>query len=267
MAIRVTCTKCHTRFNVSEKYAGQKGPCPKCKEVILVPKAEDEVVISAPVAGPKDGKGRQILKPIKRNENKFSMLQLVAMIGSVIVFLLGALFIQYSYSDEDRLALPLPLMIFPMALVAPMVAYGAYNILKDQELDSFEGQELWLRIVICGAIYALLWGAMPLAKYAFGDRYDTGTWILALVGMLGAGGATGMLTFDFDYTMGLIHYGLFLGLCLIARVLAGIGVFPGMLENATTQTTYLAPPVGVELLSPFTAAVAQHAHACVSCLA
>ena len=73
---------------------------------------------------------------------------------------------------------------------------------------------------------------MPLAKYAFGDRYDTGSWILALVGMLGVGGSTGMLSFDFDYTMGLIHYGLFLGLCLLARVLAGIGVFPGMLEQA-----------------------------------
>ena len=77
---------------------------------------------------------------------------------------------------------------------------------------------------------------MPLAKYAFGDRYDTGSWILALIGMLGAGGATGMLSFDFDYTMGLIHYGLFLGLCLLARVLAGIGVFPGMLEQADRQT-------------------------------
>ena len=95
MPIPVTCPKCHTRFKVSEKFAGQKGPCPKCKEVILVPKLEDEVVISAPVAGPKDGKGRQILKPIKRKENKFSTIQLIAMIGSVIAFLTGAVLVQF----------------------------------------------------------------------------------------------------------------------------------------------------------------------------
>ncbi len=230
MPIPVTCPKCHTRFKVSDKFAGQKGPCPKCKEVILVPKLEDEVVISAPVVGPKDGKGRQILKPIKRQENKFSMIQLVAMIGSVVAFLIGALCVQLYVEDKSQLSMFL--MVVPMAVLAPLVAYGAYNILKDQELDPFVGQELWLRVLICGAIYALLWGGMPLAKYAFGDRYDTGSWILALGGMLAAGGATGMLSFDFDYTMGLMHYGLFLGLCLLARVLAGIGVFPGMLEQA-----------------------------------
>ena len=65
-----------------------------------------------------------------------------------------------------------------------------------------------------------------------------------------------MLSFDFDYTMGLMHYGLFLGLCLLARVLAGIGVFPGMLEQAdkpagTTrallETDYLEPILGMTI--------------------
>lgn len=254
MPIQVTCPKCHTRFKVSEKFAGQKGPCPKCKEVITVPKLEDEVVIATPEIGPKDGKGRQILKPIKRNENKFSIIQLIAMVGSVIAFLIGALFIQFSIEDKMQLS-PL-IMIVPMAIVAPLVAYGAYNILKDQELDSFVGQELWLRVLICGAIYAVLWSGMPIAKYAFGDRYDTGTWILALVGMLGVGGATGMLSFDFDYTMGLIHYGLFLGLCLIARVLAGIGVFPGMLEQAD-QPAGATGMLEVEYLNALVAMVAD----------
>ena len=229
MSIQVTCTKCHTRFNVSEKFAGKKGPCPKCKTVITIPSADEEVVISEPVVGPTDGKGRQILKPLKRSESNYSKLQILLMVGSVVVFLVGALIAQAVI--VEKYYMPMPLIILPMALVAPMVAYGAYNILRDQELEPFTGQELWLRVLICGAIYALLWAGMPLAKYAFGDRYDTGTWILALAGMLGAGGATGMLIFDFDYTMGLIHYGLFLGLCLLGRFFAGIGVFPGMLEK------------------------------------
>lgn len=229
MPIQVTCVKCHTRFKVSEKFAGKKGPCPKCKTVITIPTSEEEVTIHAPVVGPTDGKGRQILKPLKRKDNTYSKLQLLAMVGSVVVFLIGALVAQLMVAEKYYM--PLPLMIVPMAIVAPMVAYGAYNILREQELEPFKGQELWLRVLICGAIYALLWAGMPLAKYAFGDRYDTGSWILALIGMLGVGGATGMLVFDFDYTMGLIHYGLFLGLCLVGRMIAGVGVFPGMLEK------------------------------------
>ena len=34
MAIDVTCPSCHTRFQVSDKFAGKSGPCPKCKNTI-----------------------------------------------------------------------------------------------------------------------------------------------------------------------------------------------------------------------------------------
>ena len=101
---------------------------------------------------------------------------------------------------------------------------------------------------------------MPLAKYAFGDRYDTGSWILALAGMLGIGGATGMLSFDFDYVMGLMHYGLFLGLCLLARVLAGIGVFPGILEQADNPTGNTRATLEADFLQTFIAMLADGWH-------
>ena len=66
MPIQVTCPnpKCLTRFSVADKYAGQKGPCPKCKTVITIPKKEDEVVIHTPVhseAGGADASGRKVL--------------------------------------------------------------------------------------------------------------------------------------------------------------------------------------------------------------
>ena len=38
MAISVVCSKCRARFNVSDKFAGQTGPCPKCKNPIVIPK-------------------------------------------------------------------------------------------------------------------------------------------------------------------------------------------------------------------------------------
>ena len=75
MAILVVCPTCKSRFQVSEKFAGKQGPCPKCKAVITIPRVEDEVKIHAPeeYAGggsvaAKDASGRAVLKPISRQK-------------------------------------------------------------------------------------------------------------------------------------------------------------------------------------------------------
>ena len=48
MPITIVCPGCHGRFSVSEKFAGKQGPCPKCKKVISIPKASEEVKIHVP---------------------------------------------------------------------------------------------------------------------------------------------------------------------------------------------------------------------------
>src|SRR5262245_16222518 len=88
MPIQVTCPGCHKRFTVSDKSAGQKGPCPKCKTVIQIPDKSEEVVIHAPEDfGPKDAKGTAVLKPITRSEAKFSTTAAV-LIGVAVVAIL-----------------------------------------------------------------------------------------------------------------------------------------------------------------------------------
>ena len=83
MPIQVTCPGCLSRFTVSDKYAGKKGPCPKCKKEIMVPDKAQEVVIHAPeVSGPKDSKGVAVLKPIKRGEFRVGW-KVWAMVGLV----------------------------------------------------------------------------------------------------------------------------------------------------------------------------------------
>jgi len=90
---------------------------------------------------------------------------------------------------------------------------------------------------------------MPVGKYAFSDSYETGSWIFALVIMAGGGAAAGMLSFDTDYLMGLVHYGLYLTLCILGRLIAGIGVLPGWLgkpeltpiDNTTTTLIQMEP--------------------------
>lgn len=228
MPIQVTCPKCHTRFNVSEKYAGQEGPCPKCKSKIRVPSKSEEVVISAPKTGPTDSQGREILKPIQRAQRSLSQVQIGLVVAALVGFLATAFF--FRLTVEDKAQFPFWILAVSAIVIAPPVALGAYTILKDAELEDFKGKSLGSRVLVCGAVYALFWAAMPVAKYAFGDQYELGTWILALVAMLGGGAAAGMLTFDFDYLTGLLHYGLYLGFCLLGRWIAGIGVLPGMAD-------------------------------------
>ena len=59
--------------------------------------------------------------------------------------------------------------------------------------------------------------------------------IFALGGMIAAGGAVGMLGLDLDYLMGILHYGMYLGCCLIGRLLVGVDVLPKMAPKNNLQ--------------------------------
>ena len=239
MSIRVTCPKCHARFNVSEKFAGRSGPCPKCKSTIAIPKQEEQIVIAEPEHGPKDASGRSILKPIGRTETRISSVQLTIIICAIVGFLLAALVLNIAIADKSKFP-GFILWISAIAIALP-ICYAGYTFLRDPELGSFLGRELWTRIGICAVVYALTWLAMPLGKFAFSDSYEIGAWVIALVLMLGVGGAAGMLSFDFDYLTGLLHYGLYLGLCIIGRLICGIGVLPQ--NGADTRPVPTVPEV------------------------
>ncbi len=225
MPIRVTCPKCHTRFNVSDKFAGKEGPCPKCKTKIQVPEKSEEVVIAAPAnAGPVDSVGRSVLKPIRRKETRLSSVQLTLIAVCIIGFLAAALILQMMIPEKS--GFPMWLLGLSAFLIAPPLVFVAYAFLRDQELDPFRGNELWGRVLICSAIYAITWIAMPLACFAFNDSYEVGSYVIAGIAMMGIGGVAGMYCFDFDFLMGSVHFGLYLGTCLLGRWLAGVGALP-----------------------------------------
>ena len=246
MAIRVTCNKCHTRFNVSDKFAGQTGPCPKCKTPIKIPDKSEEVVIQAPKSdGPTDSQGRAIVDPIRRKETAISAVQLT-IIGACVVGFLAIAFVCQSMVKKEEF--PMWLLAVAAFALAPPLVYGAYTFLRDQELDFFVGQELWARVLICSAIYALTWLAFPLAYFAFDDSYELGSYVIAGIAMLGVGGVTGMLSLDLDYFMGSVHYGLYMGVGLLGRYLAGLGTLPTNIIDktipvpGTTQISELVVP-------------------------
>ncbi len=227
--IRVTCPGCHARFEVNAGHAGKEGPCPKCKVKIRIPK--EEVVIHAPVTGvPKDTQGQSIVKPITRTEFALTRIHITLITVSIIGFFLGALILRLLV--EDKSAFPAVVLWAAAIVIALPIVFAAYSFLRDVDLGGFVGKELWMRVAACSAGYALLWFAMPIAAMAFDNSYEMGSWAIGLGVMLAAGGAIGMLSLDLDYTMGVVHYGMYLGCCLLGRLIVGIGTLPGMLEAA-----------------------------------
>jgi hypothetical protein len=224
MSIRVTCPKCHTRFNVSDKFAGKEGPCPKCKTKIRVPDKSEEVVIAGPKPTAVDSKGRSVLNPIKRKDTILSPIQLTIIIASIVGFLVVAFLLRTMIPETKDF--PMWLMGLSALFIAPPLVYVAYAFLRDQDLDPFRGSELWGRVLICAAVYAITWIAMPIAYYAFNNHYEVGSYVIAGIAMLVTGGVTGMFCFDLDYFMGSVHYGLYMGICLLGRWLAGVGLLP-----------------------------------------
>lgn len=236
MPIRVTCPGCHTRFNVSDKFAGKEGPCPKCSKTIRIPDKTEEVVIHAPETGPTDSKGRPILKPIARKEMALSTVQIVLIAASFVGFFAAAVVMRLMV--EDKQDFPLLILAISAVLVGPPVVLGAYSFLRDSELGGFDGAELWMRVGICSVVYAALWLAMPVMEYAF-DGYEPTAWGIALAAMIGLGGGVAMASLDLDYVMGLVHAAIYFGVCLLGRWIIGIGFLPGMAgESIETETSW-----------------------------
>ncbi len=237
MSIRVTCPKCHTRFNVSEKFAGKEGPCPKCKGVIKIPALDEQVVIHAPdTSGPKDSKGRSILKPLRRSDTVLSGVQITLIAACIIGFLAAALVVRLMMSADVR-QISYWMLGIAALVIAPPLCYVGYHLLRNQEMGIYPVSETRARVAICSVIYVALWALFPLACYAFNNDYSLGSWLTASIAMLGIGGVAGMYSFDLDYILGLVHYGMYFAIGLIGRAIAGLGFLPSNTGIRRVRTT------------------------------
>lgn len=218
MPIPVICPGCKTRFNVSDKFAGKQGPCPKCKTVITIPEKVEEVVVHAPQEyGPKNAAGVGVLKPISRKETQISLVAVVGIISGIVVTLIAAWIVRGL--DEH----PAWLLALGVFIVAPPVALGGYTFLRDDELEPHRGLSLMWRVLACSVVYALLWGA-----YAWGPALAFGLEQLELFHLLFivppvilAGGAAASLALELDFGSGVVHYALYLLVTIILGFIVG----------------------------------------------
>lgn len=230
MPINVICPGCHARFKVADKFAGQQGPCPKCKALITIPKPEDEVVIHAPEheAGAVGVSGRHALKTYKRRDTKFRPLVFAAVIGSVLAILLVALVVR---GMQDQ---PTWLLAAAAALLGPPAAWAGYTFLRDDELEGYDGPALVIRATACGLVYALLWGVyMFVGGQVWGwDAMAGGLeiWQMIVLGALALGIGTGAayVSLDLDAGSGFFHCAMYFGITVLLRAIIGLPAVPGL---------------------------------------
>ena len=231
MAIDVTCNKCLTRFQVSDKFAGKKGPCPKCKNVITVPDKKAEVVIHAPeVSGPTDSAGVAVLKPITRTEVKLSTPMIVGIVGAVVVVLLAAVVLRFT-------AKPIPpggfryyspvVTVIGSLLLAPALAFAGYTFLRDDELAPHRGRDLILRLIAPSVVYPGLWGLYWGVFAYLASSHITPNWYLAafaLPVMIAIGAVTAQASLDLEFGTGALHYTMYLATTVLLRAILGMNV-------------------------------------------
>lgn len=237
MPISVLCPGCQTRFNVSEKFAGKQGPCPKCKKVITVPNAPvEEVKIHVPEAfssGGRDSKGRPVLKPLARIQTKFTPVMIVAVVGSIVLTLAVAFLLRMA-PDSNKTVIA----AVGLAIVSPALAFAGYWFLRDDEGDFYRGNALLLRCALCGAGYALLWAVYwPLTTYGIvtGEVWQ---WLFVIPVFVAAGSGISFATLDLDFGSAAFHYCFYLAMTILLRFAIGM---PALWDQATGGGTQVVP--------------------------
>lgn len=219
MPILVACQNCKTSFNVSEKFAGKQGPCPKCKTIITIPLVKDEIKIHAPEpTGPKDKLGRPVFTPILRQETVYTPMFLFSVSAAVITVLATAIAFRFAGGP------PSIFLILGAIGLAPPLGWAAYSMLRNQELEPYRGKELAIRVAICSAVYSLLWALFYWVPQNFTGEpppYDLFTLTYVVPVMVGIGGLAGYASYDVEYGSGLLHYALYLAVTLLLAWIAG----------------------------------------------
>ena len=142
MPLHVICPGCLKRFQVGERFAGMKGPCPNCGTIIDIPKE--------PIAMSETER-----RVIPRLDLEFDPIQArycaLGVLGVLLLtFLLGCIPMYVSLRSFFGM-LGLCLIVFPLVL------FG-YQTLRDRdEMFAFTGEELYRRAGIVAAGYVVLW--------------------------------------------------------------------------------------------------------------
>ncbi|NBX30352.1 hypothetical protein EBR04_07925 [bacterium] len=219
MAIPVLCAGCGSRFTVSDKFAGKTGPCPKCKKPIVIPaSAVQAVTIHEPepvtAAGPA---GHASTIPFRRVETPIPGVAWAGIGGGVVVAMLAAWLTGFVFRPGTP---PEWLLLTAALLLAVPCVLGGYVAVRERELEPHRGRALWLRAVVCAAVYAGLWavkGMLPAEATA-----EMWQWIYLGPLFVLPGALAALATLDLDWGAAVAHFSFYVLFTSLLRWLAGL---------------------------------------------
>jgi len=221
MAIPVICPGCKTAFRVSDKFAGQTGPCPKCKAPIKIPAATGEVKIHAPDAGPKDAKGKLVFKPIRRLDVTIGNNAWLIGIGCALVAVFAAWLLGRPLQEKFLLK------GVGVLLVTPGLSVAGYFFLRNREkLEVFTGRGLWVRTAICTAAYLVLWGGYAFVRYRYNMPTEIWHLFVILPSLLTLGSLAALGSYELDFGSAFLHYCFHVLAIVVLAYMAGIQMWP-----------------------------------------
>jgi len=216
MPIQVVCAGCRSRFSVSDQFAGRTGPCPKCKQPIVIPAAPPKDVQIHEPETTKTIRGRGPINPIVRFDKPVSTVAIVATAAAAVATLLFALLSRLIWGPGQ--APPWLLAAAAVATSWPCVRLG-YAMVRDRELEPYSGRSLLLRSLICAAVYAALWGVRGLLPPEM--TTDMWQWLFIAPIFFFVAALAALATLDLDWGQGVAHYSLYVIFTALLRWLAG----------------------------------------------
>jgi len=220
MSIIVTCEGCRKSFKVSDKFAGKSGPCPKCKRVIQVPAAGQEVTVHAPeqfAGGGRTRTGKLALEPVAFRSAKLEPVKATLIAAAAVLVVVFAWIGGKHHLFDSAVATAVGLL-----LISPPLAMGGYTFLRDDEREPYYGTPLYLRSAICALGYMLLWGLFAYLAVNGLLTSDMWLWLFLGVPAMAAGGGIAMATLDLDFTNGIFHYAFYLLVTVLLYRAAGL---------------------------------------------
>ena len=220
MPIHVICPGCHKRFNVSDQFAGQKGPCPGCKTEIQIPSLEDQVQILEPELAPAQQSAKVSLKPIRRRAEGLTRKHWIIVGAVVAVGLALALVIRFDPPAEGESANWIMLFIVALAL-GPPICLSGYAILREHEAEPYPPRAAINRSVSCGLVYAVMWRLFTMIP----DWMSVSDSPL-MIGIIGVSvilfsSLAAIAAFDFEFLMATTHVVFFAALMAFFCWIAG----------------------------------------------
>jgi hypothetical protein len=220
MAIIVVCPGCRKSFQVSDKFAGKSGPCPKCKHVIRVPLLSEQVQVHEPPEFSGAGRnalGRGAFKPVERTDAKFQP-EVTAILVASSLFVLFLTWVIGKIGWFHHLTVAAAGLL----IVSPPLVLGAYEVLRDVEFEPFRGKSLYFRAMICSVAYASLWAVLTLLASRGIVNHELWGWLFVLPPFLVIGSLAPLACLDMNFGDALFHFGFYLFVVTVLRWIAGM---------------------------------------------